>query len=102
MCDKITNFRYPHPRPLFFSVDAIAVSSSKNKGHHSSKNKTQQQLPTPMFLLGPNLTFAQNAVVAVTAGTYHSLAVTQSGQVYVWGSGKHGRLGLGIERVALR
>ena len=55
-----------------------------------------------MFLADHNLNFAQNAVVAVAAGTYHSLAVTRRGQVYVWGSGKHGRLGLGTERVALR
>eukprot|EP00315_Gephyrocapsa_oceanica_P006507 CAMPEP_0185341590 /NCGR_PEP_ID=MMETSP1363-20130426/98702_1 /TAXON_ID=38817 /ORGANISM="Gephyrocapsa oceanica, Strain RCC1303" /LENGTH=457 /DNA_ID=CAMNT_0027940817 /DNA_START=717 /DNA_END=2087 /DNA_ORIENTATION=- len=35
------------------------------------------------------------SVVAVSAGYKHSLALTDSGAVYSWGKGKHGRLGQG-------
>ncbi|PNW71667.1 hypothetical protein CHLRE_16g663876v5 [Chlamydomonas reinhardtii] len=34
-------------------------------------------------------------VVSVAAGAAHSLAVTDSGRLYAWGLGDHGRLGLG-------
>ena len=34
-------------------------------------------------------------VVSVAAGGVHALAVTASGEVYAWGSGRHGQLGLG-------
>ena len=36
-------------------------------------------------------------VVAVSAGAYHSLALTASGSVFSWGRGSRGRLGLGNE-----
>lgn len=31
----------------------------------------------------------------IAAGGWHSLAITEDGEVYVWGRGEHGRLGLG-------
>lgn len=34
-------------------------------------------------------------VVALVGGRAHSLALTSQGQLWVWGSGKNGRLGLG-------
>ena len=101
MCDMITHCRFVSSS--FSSADAIGFTpKAKGKRLHKSSSKTQQQLPSPVFLANHNLNFSQNAVVAVAAGTYHSLAVTRRGQVFVWGSGKHGRLGLGTERVALR
>ena len=33
--------------------------------------------------------------VHVACGSAHSLCITESGEVYVWGRGKSGRLGLG-------
>ena len=39
-------------------------------------------------------------VVSVAAGGVHALAVTASGEVYAWGSGRHGQLGLGDDVVA--
>ena len=33
----------------------------------------------------------------VSAGDSHNLALDATGRVFVWGSGKHGRLGLGDE-----
>lgn len=34
-------------------------------------------------------------IVSVSAGRVHSLALTGQGEVFVWGSGRNGRLGLG-------
>ena len=39
--------------------------------------------------------FADQRVVAVSAGTYHSLARTKDGAVFTWGRGEHGCLGHG-------
>ena len=40
-------------------------------------------------------TFTGQRVVAVSAGTYHSLALTADGAVLTWGKGEHGCLGHG-------
>lgn len=34
-------------------------------------------------------------IVDIAAGGWHSVAITDSGEVYVWGRGEYGRLGLG-------
>ena len=39
--------------------------------------------------------FAGRRVVAVPAGSYHSIAITADGAVFTWGQGGHGRLGHG-------
>ena len=39
--------------------------------------------------------FAVYTIVHVAAGNKHSLAATDKGDVFVWGCGKHGQLGLG-------
>ena len=39
--------------------------------------------------------FASQCVVAVSAGVYHSLAVTADGAVFAWGKGEDGCLGHG-------
>ena len=38
---------------------------------------------------------ADQRVVAVSAGTDHSLAITDDGPVFTWGRGEHGGLGHG-------
>lgn len=35
------------------------------------------------------------SVVSVSAGRVHSIALTSKGEVWAWGSGRNGRLGLG-------
>ena len=42
--------------------------------------------------------FAGQRVVAVSAGTYHSLAITADGAVFTWGGGEDGCLGHGDEQ----
>jgi len=39
--------------------------------------------------------FAGQRVVAVSAGVYHSIAITADGAVFTWGEGRHGCLGHG-------
>lgn len=41
-------------------------------------------------------------VVSVACGWAHSIALSQSGQVWVWGSNSHGQLGLPKEEVRER
>jgi hypothetical protein len=50
-----------------------------------------QESPYPQIVTA--LSFKK--IVEVTAGQYHSLALTSSGQVYTWGWGIHGQLGHG-------
>ena len=40
-------------------------------------------------------TFAVYTIVHIAAGNKHSLAVTDKGDLFTWGCGKHGQLGLG-------
>jgi alpha-tubulin suppressor-like RCC1 family protein len=49
---------------------------------------------SPVAVLGSGL-IEGKAVVAISAGTSHSMAVTSDGKVYVWGAGSSGQLGTG-------
>ena len=50
---------------------------------------------TPVRVLGPQIRAGGERVVAVSAATYHTLALTDGGRVFSWGVGWHGRLGHG-------
>ena len=41
----------------------------------------------------------QERVCSVAAGAVHSLAITESGALYSWGDGDHGKLGHGDEEL---
>lgn len=41
-------------------------------------------------------------IAGVACGQTHSLAVNEQGQVFAWGSGKGGQLGLGTAEEAVR
>ncbi|XP_076815895.1 putative E3 ubiquitin-protein ligase HERC1 isoform X3 [Clavelina lepadiformis] len=56
-------------------------------GHGSSL--TQK---VPKLITGP---LAKRVVVSISAGYRHSACVTQDGQLFTWGEGDYGRLGLG-------
>jgi len=45
----------------------------------------------PKLIQGP---FVGKVIELVSAGYRHSAAVTSDGQLYTWGEGDHGRLGI--------
>lgn len=41
------------------------------------------------------VSIAEVEIVSIAAGSNHNIAVTKAGEVYSWGKGRFGRLGLG-------
>ena len=68
------------------SVWSWGVGGSGKLGHG---DKQTQLLPKKVEA------FIGRRVVAVSAGVYHSLAITADGAVWSWGEGRHGKLGHG-------
>lgn len=64
-------------------------------GHGSEENELKPRR-IEAFLLSE-----EQKVVDVAAGDSHSMALTKDGNVFTWGSGSYGRLGLGTEMDAL-
>ncbi|XP_056635731.1 RCC1-like G exchanging factor-like protein [Diorhabda sublineata] len=60
--------------------------------------QSNEPLHIPEVLFGKNDFHPENEVVEVTCGLYYSAAVTNSGNLYVWGRNKYGCLGLGHEK----
>lgn len=55
------------------------------------------KLPSPRRIHG----LAHMEIVKISAGRFHSLAVTRNGRVFSWGHGRGGRLGHGDEEVKI-
>ncbi|WP_243074190.1 fibronectin type III domain-containing protein [Microbacterium sp. SS28] len=70
---------------------AISVTATGEKPGYPTKSVTSEPLTVPM---------GEGTVVAVAAGSDHSLAVTADGRVFAWGSNRVGQLGDGttVER----
>jgi alpha-tubulin suppressor-like RCC1 family protein len=65
-------------------------------GTNSTSSK-RSHLPRPRRIHS----LAHRQVINVSAGRFHSLAVTKCGRVYSWGHGRGGRLGHGDEEVRM-
>lgn len=59
--------------------------------NHSSQLGREGPEEKPLVVEG----LAEETPIAVSCGRVHSLAVTDGGELWVWGCGKNGRLGLG-------
>jgi alpha-tubulin suppressor-like RCC1 family protein len=60
------------------------------KGQIAQSN-TYAAYPTPTEIIIPN---NGKKIVAIAAGSEHSVAVDEAGSVFTWGSGSNGRLGV--------
>ncbi|CAI5512371.1 unnamed protein product [Closterium sp. Naga37s-1] len=78
---------------LALKGDGRVVAWGSNEYGQLGTGDTQpRSLPVEL----PQLTQAD--VVDITAGGWHSMAVTRSGQVWAWGRGEHGRMGFGEDK----
>jgi alpha-tubulin suppressor-like RCC1 family protein len=52
------------------------------------------------FLCEPKLNehLEEFNIIDICCGTYHSLALTSSGDIYAWGANKYGQIGIGSDR----
>lgn len=53
------------------------------------------QSEKPIYVVGPDSTGKLDGIVAIGSGYNHSLALSKSGTVYIWGDGFRGNLGQG-------
>ncbi|KAF0683432.1 Aste57867_24557 [Aphanomyces stellatus] len=63
-------------------------------GYDAGTNTTYPLAKSPEFVDG----LVQTKIVAVACGDQHSAAVSDTGDLYTWGSGKHGKLGHGSDQ----
>ena len=79
-----------------FAITADGVVWSWGEGEHSclghGEDLSNQLLPKKVEAL------AEQRVVAVSAGSSHSLAITADGALWSWGSGRLGKLGHGDQQ----
>lgn len=73
-----------------------------NNGLGQLSNGSTTSATTPVEVQGPGGTGALSNVVAVSAGTYHSLVLTADGQVFAWEDNANGQLGNGTTTNASR
>lgn len=75
------------------AADANGTCYSWGGGENGTLGQGYEKLEqiVPRRLIG----LSSKKIVQVAAGRYHSLALSNSGRVYAWGSSKDGKLGLG-------
>ena len=62
-----------------------------------SLKKPHESVHLLSFYTGSVVDLSNDPIIKLAAGSTHSVALTKSGIVYVWGSNKEGQLGLGDE-----
>lgn len=83
------NSRSPRSKPPTVTVQQIYTWGYGQEGTLGLGESSHEHIPR---LIGG---FEQINFVQVSAGLYHTLAVTDTGQLYSWGRGENGRLGHG-------
>ncbi len=85
--DRLTSAGWAHTCAIN-TAGGLGCWGDNSAGQLGDTTKTQRN--APVQVLGFN-----SGVVAVTAGSYHTCALTSDGLVYCWGSNNHGQLGDG-------
>jgi alpha-tubulin suppressor-like RCC1 family protein len=111
--DSQPYFQVSTPRPRFIMVACAEDSTvgvtdkgqvyawgSNDYGQLGITDMTAEMIKTPAGLYHRTVPYLisslQNVfVVAVTAGAYHFAALSDTGQVFLWGSNSEGQLGMG-------
>ena len=59
------------------------------------------EVPKYGFAMEPKLvdSLKETTVIDIAAGTGHNLAITETQDLYAWGAGQYGELGLGVENL---
>lgn len=71
----------------------LFVWGSNNAGQCGLENDSSATYPLPKLVKS----LATKQIVQIACGHYHSLALTNSGELYSFGSNLYGQLGLGFE-----
>jgi alpha-tubulin suppressor-like RCC1 family protein len=84
------------------STHTLALTSAgevwawgRNTSGEIGNNSTGTSVNSPFKVLGVNGVGNLNGIVAISAGTRHSVALKQDGTVYAWGYNFGGQLGIG-------
>ncbi|MBK8475467.1 MAG: hypothetical protein IPL39_03935 [Opitutaceae bacterium] len=71
----------------------VFAAGDNNRGQLGNGNTTPSQVPVEVDRTGA---MAGEHIIALAAGSYHSLALAASGKVYAWGANDVGQLGDGL------
>lgn len=80
------------------------MTESVKKIDHIKCNHCHETANAKLFLLSTELVVALDTqkITMVSCGWAHSMAVNEQGQVFAWGAGEGGQLGLGTAEAAVR
>jgi alpha-tubulin suppressor-like RCC1 family protein len=115
LCD-FNNVQQRQPSPVLLPTSSQVVKVASGAFHNLALQANGQVLAwgrneygslglgDTVFMSNPTAInyFVDHAVkvMDITCGGWHTAAITTEGDMYVWGRGEHGRLGLGDERGA--
>eukprot|EP01103_Thecamoeba_quadrilineata_P010720 TRINITY_DN2394_c0_g1_i1.p1 TRINITY_DN2394_c0_g1~~TRINITY_DN2394_c0_g1_i1.p1 ORF type:complete len:508 (-),score=70.63 TRINITY_DN2394_c0_g1_i1:164-1687(-) len=80
---------------LAVTQDGKCYAWGKNKRGELGLATYQLSVLTPNHIVFFNSGQSPSRVVCISAGGFHSMAVTQAGECYTWGSNRYGQLGIG-------
>jgi alpha-tubulin suppressor-like RCC1 family protein len=80
------------------AIDGRGVVFTFGKGSDGQLGLSDPPLDSLIPVPIPKVYFENDIVINVSAGYYHSAAITSKGKLFTWGWGEHGQLGMSWER----